>query len=130
MAKKTKAKSGSKPEAPKVSPGVQGQLLSLWNARRLEIISAGSALFFIFGIIYISIVTDSRLAQGVSNVYNWAAGTDNLSTGNAVLDCAKAKNRNTPYCAERRARTKATWKSISRHGGKGMPVFSLHGADE
>ncbi len=122
----------SKPATPsgkRQIPVSRTRLRRLWDERRVEIVSAGGALVFVLGIIYVSLVTDSRLAQGVSNVYHWAAGTDNLSTGNAVLDCAKPKNRNTPYCAERRARTKATWKSISRHGGKGMPVFSLHGND-
>lgn len=127
-----------KKETPKTRPVPQKPGLpvkgwrwdDLWQNRRLEVLSAAAALLFVVGIVYVSVVTDGQIAQGISSAYHWAAGTENLSTGNVVLDCAKPKNHNTPYCAERRGRAKSTWKSISRHGGTGMPVFSLHGGDD
>ncbi len=80
-----------------------------------------SALSFSLLVGFVIWFTDGRVFDVVMQFE--AAG---VATNNPAVSCRNPKNKNTPYCQERKARTEGNWQSISRHsGGKGA-AFSLN----
>ena len=80
------------------------------------------AIVFSVGIAVLAWLTEGRLFT-----VPWEAMMALEAPGNAsrsaAINCQNPKNRNTPYCLNRKAEVKANWEGIQRGGGKG---FNLH----
>lgn len=50
-----------------------------------------------------------------------------LESRNPALNCSNPKNKNTPYCQERKAAINASWTEMNRsYGGRSAP-YTVHG---
>ncbi len=83
------------------------------------------AVFFV-GLIVAMVWTSDRAMSGVSKAVSYfGGGGGGREYINRDLVCRDVKNRNTPYCQERKARNESTWKGIERSGDS-PSMFTLH----
>ena len=83
----------------------------------------GSLLLLFLGMGMAAWLTDGRI---VSSSLKFLQSFDPLESRNPAANCSNPKNKNTPYCQERRAATSANWSEMSKSsGGKSAP-YTLH----
>ena len=83
----------------------------------------GAAVFVV--LIGALVWTSDRAMAGVYKAVTYLGGGAASKYINQELACRDPKNRNTPYCQERKARIESTWKGIERSTDT-PNMFTLH----
>lgn len=94
--------------------------------KRSERLALILAMSFCVLIALLTWLTDGRLFGGAWDmVMQFEA--PGAASRNPAINCLNPRNKNTPYCAERKGQIEGEWQGISRHHkGKSTP-FTLHG---
>lgn len=93
--------------------------------RMVERAALGATLAFLSGVGVLAWYTDGRVFDHPIQVLQAMGGSQYQQSRNAAVNCKDPRNKNTPYCQQRDARSAAEWAAMSRvQGGKVSP-FSL-----
>lgn len=93
--------------------------------KRIERIAI-AGIFSFLGIIGIwGWYSNGKLVADTVTFLQSFEGDDARPSASVVLNCQHPKNRNTAYCLEREREQQATWREITRFGGKGN-AFPLY----
>ena len=120
--------SASYPDEGSIQPKTSRIVLDVVRKqKRAERIIMGIVLMFGLSVGGLAWYTDGEVFTVALKTLRQIEGSGDLRTGNVSADCQKTKNKNTPYCQERKAEVASTWDSITRLGGGGRNAFPLHG---
>jgi hypothetical protein len=92
--------------------------------RQQDLLIISGLVVFLTTIALVAWTSDGRI---VSSSIKFLQSFEPLESRNHAANCSKPKNKNTPYCQERKAAINASWTEMNRSsGGKNAP-YTLHG---
>ena len=95
--------------------------------QRLENLALALALLFGLGIVFVAWFTDGQAVTGVVRALQSVESEDQKASENDQINCTHPRNKNTPYCLEKKAKIESDWRNTTVYGGETVRQFSLHG---
>ena len=84
---------------------------------------------FVVSIGVLGYLSDGRMFSGTLEFLQGLENSDSQASRNPAANCRDPRNAQLPYCTERRAKSEADWRSITRYQGGKSNAFSLNGKE-
>lgn len=92
-----------------------------------ERIAIGLAIAFGILIVALAWITEGKVIHSAVEVIRRIEASEKSPSASDVINCRHEKNKNTPYCLERKAKVEAQWDALKLGASQAKHQFSLHG---